>query len=260
MVTKIFSFISIACLGAALAVAYLKVEPRIKTAEADAKQKGEQLDAETAAKQKVQGELDQTKTNLASMTTERDNFKAASEKSASEAQAAKGEAEQANNKLAGVTQEYEQFKSDHADFVKLNMKAPEILKMKADLAKTIVDRDTFKKENEVLALTIKQRDAKIAKLDKPGPIPALPDGLTGKVVAVDPRYQFVVLNIGLKQGVKMFGEMVISRGGKLIGKVQITEVEPDICIGSIVQKWKDSTKQDIVEGDLAEVAGRVAAQ
>lgn len=260
MVTKIFSFISIACLAAALAVAYLKVEPRIKTAEADAAEKAKQLADETAAKQKVQADLDKTKTDLTAMTGERDNFKSASEKSASEAQAAKSEADQANNKLAGVTQELEKWKQDNSEFVKLGVKPAEVVKMRQDLKSTTEARDVFKGENGVLTLKVKQLEAKITKLSPPGPVPSLPDGLQGKVVAVDPRYQFVVLNIGLNQGMKQYGEMVINRGGKLIGKVQITEVEPNLCIGSIVQKWKPSTKEEIVEGDLAVVASSVTAQ
>ena len=199
MVTKICWIITLACLGASLAVAYLKVEPRIKRAEADAADKGKKLTDETEAKQKVQADLDKTKTDLATTTTDRDNFMAASEKSAGEAQAAKSQADEAVNKLSGVTQEFEKFKSDHDEFTKLNMKAAEIVKMKADLKTTTETRDVLKTENGVLALNIKILDAKIAKLSPIGAAPALPDGLKGKVVAVDPRYQFVVLNIGLKQ-------------------------------------------------------------
>ena len=48
---------------------------------------------------------------------------------------------------------------------------------------------------------------------------ALPAGLKGKVVVVDPKWDFVVLNIGDDQGVLKDGEMLVSRDGKLVAKV-----------------------------------------
>ncbi len=56
---------------------------------------------------------------------------------------------------------------------------------------------------------------------------ALPPGTKGKVVAVDPKYEFVVLDIGGNQGVLKDAKMLVNRGGKLVAKVKITSVQPD---------------------------------
>jgi len=74
----------------------------------------------------------------------------------------------------------------------------------------------------------------------------LPPGLKGRVLAVDPKYDFVVLDIGDDQGVKERGEMMVSRQGKLIGKVRINSVRKDRCVATILPAWK---RGEIMEGD-----------
>jgi cell shape-determining protein MreC len=74
----------------------------------------------------------------------------------------------------------------------------------------------------------------------------LPAGLKGVVMAVDPKYDFVVLNIGDDQGVKARGEMMVERKGRLLGKVKISSVEKNRSVASIMPEWK---KGQIMEGD-----------
>jgi hypothetical protein len=74
----------------------------------------------------------------------------------------------------------------------------------------------------------------------------LPAGLQGEVVAVDPRYNFVVLNIGEKQGVVPDGQMIVNRNGKLVGKVRITRVTPEQSIANIMPEWQQG---EVMEGD-----------
>ena len=75
----------------------------------------------------------------------------------------------------------------------------------------------------------------------------MPAGLNGRVVVVDPKYDFVVLNIGEKQGVVENGVLMVSRDSKLVAKVRITSVSPDRSIGNIMPGWKLG---DVMEGDL----------
>jgi cell shape-determining protein MreC len=74
----------------------------------------------------------------------------------------------------------------------------------------------------------------------------MPRGLVGRVVAVDPRYSFVVLNIGEKQGVVEDGRLLVNRNGKLVGKLQVTKVTPDQSIANIMPDWQQS---EVMEGD-----------
>jgi hypothetical protein len=70
--------------------------------------------------------------------------------------------------------------------------------------------------------------------------------LHGKIIVVDPKWDFVVLNIGEDQGVKPEGELLVSREGKLVAKVIVRTVEKDRSIANLVPGWKLG---DMFEGD-----------
>ncbi len=59
-------------------------------------------------------------------------------------------------------------------------------------------------------------------------------GLSGSVRAVDLNWNFVVLDLGDRQGVINNAEMIITRGGSMVGKVRVTSVEPGQSIADIV--------------------------
>jgi len=59
-------------------------------------------------------------------------------------------------------------------------------------------------------------------------------GIRGKVLAVNQAYNFVVLNLGGRQGVEPNTEMLVLRGGSFIGKIRVSSVEPATTIGDII--------------------------
>lgn len=59
-------------------------------------------------------------------------------------------------------------------------------------------------------------------------------GVRGTVLAYNQVYNFVVLNLGAKQGVESNTEMLVLREGTLIGKIRISSVEPATAIGDII--------------------------
>jgi hypothetical protein len=59
-------------------------------------------------------------------------------------------------------------------------------------------------------------------------------GVRGTVLAVNQAYNFVVLNLGARQGVESNSEMLVLREGTLIGKIRISSVEPATAIGDII--------------------------
>lgn len=58
--------------------------------------------------------------------------------------------------------------------------------------------------------------------------------LQGQVLAVNQGWNFLVLNIGNRNGVTKNTEMLITRDDRLIGKARITSVEPSSSIADIV--------------------------
>jgi len=61
----------------------------------------------------------------------------------------------------------------------------------------------------------------------------VPRGLTGTILAVNPAWNFVVLNIGYKEGVLPNTDMMVYRGKDLIGMVHIGMVLQNVAIADI---------------------------
>ena len=101
-------------------------------------------------------------------------------------------------------------------------------------------------EKTVLQRTLYATKARLAKYEGEENFVKLRADLTGKVVEVDPKWDFVVLDIGDEQGAVQSGEMLVSREGKLVAKVVITRVEKDRSIANIMPGWKLG---ELIEGD-----------
>ena len=59
-------------------------------------------------------------------------------------------------------------------------------------------------------------------------------GLRGRVLAVDRNWNFVVLDLGNRNGVNNNATMIIQRGGSMVGRVRITSVEPSQSVADII--------------------------
>src|SRR5262249_42141739 len=105
--------------------------------------------------------------------------------------------------------------------------------------------DAFADENKILLRQNEELTTKLAHFLGPDLEPKMPP-VAGKVTAVDPRYEFVVLNVGGNQGVVENGRLLVNRAGKLVAKVRVTKVEPNQCIANILPDWKQS---EVMEGD-----------
>ncbi len=87
--------------------------------------------------------------------------------------------------------------------------------------------ETKLKEQESQLALLKEREAQ--RRNK-----IMRNGLEGRVLAVNPSWNFVVLSLGDRNGVVNNAEMLIKRGSQLIGKVRITSVEPSTSVADIV--------------------------
>ena len=64
--------------------------------------------------------------------------------------------------------------------------------------------------------------------------PSFHPSVRGTVLAVNQAYNFVVLNLGNRQGLKPNAEMLVLRETTIIGKIRISSVEPATAIGDIL--------------------------
>jgi hypothetical protein len=74
----------------------------------------------------------------------------------------------------------------------------------------------------------------------------LPANLKGQVMVSDPKWDFVVLNVGENQQVVEDGEFLVNRNGKLVAKVKVTNVQKDRSVANVIPGWRLG---EILEGD-----------
>ena len=73
----------------------------------------------------------------------------------------------------------------------------------------------------------------------------MPPGISGKVTFVNRTWNFVVLNVGLSNGIVPNGELIIYHGRDFLGKVKVTSAEANSSVADILP----DAKADIQVGD-----------
>ena len=128
----------------------------------------------------------------------------------------------------------------------IGLQPEQVKSLIADLAKTKRERDGVIAENKILLSKRNELQARLDRIVGSDLVPQLPPGLKGQILAVDPKYDFVVLDMGEDKGLVERGELMVNRDGKLIGKIRITSVRKDRSIGNIIPGWK---RGEVLEGD-----------
>lgn len=80
-------------------------------------------------------------------------------------------------------------------------------------------------------------------------------GVTGRVVAVNPGWNFVVLDIGDRQGSAANAPIIISRNGQTIARGRVTSVEPSTSIADLIP-GSIARGESVQPGDSVYFAGR----
>ena len=156
-------------------------------------------------------------------------------------------ADKAEAELKTTAGELTDAQRDLSAWKALGITVDQVQKSLEDLKKATAANDALKEEKVILIRNINRLSARLAIYEKDKEIaPDLPVGLKGKVVAVDPKWDFIVLDIGSNQGLVERGEMLVDRAGKLVAKVRVTSVEPNRAIANVLPEWKQA---DVMEGD-----------
>ena len=90
--------------------------------------------------------------------------------------------------------------------------------------------------------------AKVAKENSESRPSANQAATANQVLTINRKFNFIVVNVGLRDGLKMGDEVTIRREGKNIGKVQVEKLYENFAAATIVQEDKD---RPIQEGDAA---------
>jgi predicted RNase H-like nuclease (RuvC/YqgF family) len=185
--------------------------------------------------------LEKTTKDLADTTAQRDAL-----------QSEKDQLTQANLRLTQIGKELKEsrdsLQQELNQWASIGNTVNQVRAIIAERKKLTEERDAFVAENKVL---LKKNGSLQEKIDgilgKNRPV-ILPEGLRGEVVAVDPKFDFVVLNIGGDAGVKERGELLVNRNGQLIAKLRVSSVSPTHSIANILPEWTKGT-DGVMEGD-----------
>jgi len=152
-------------------------------------------------------------------------------------------------KLKSTTIERDGALADLSAWKSSGITVDQLKKVIADLkeAQTTIEGQTA--ENKILMAKNRKLQNELDGFLPEGEKPVvLPEGLKAKVLVFDPKWDFVVLDVGENQGVLERGEMLVNRNSRLVAKVRILRVDKDRCIANVVPGWKLG---EIVEGDAA---------
>jgi hypothetical protein len=188
----------------------------------------------------TQKELKSTKEELASTKTE---LKTATAKVAEQEKNIANLTTQLNNTRGErdvAQQKLEQWRI-------LGVEPEGVRKLQADLKSTIAARNAIASENKILNEKLRDVQNKLAGFIDPNGIVPLPAGLTGHIMAVDPKFDFVVLDIGRDKGLLERGELLVNRSGRLVAKLKIADVKDHRAIANIMPGWQHG---QLMEGDM----------
>jgi hypothetical protein len=196
---------------------------------------------------KTQGELATTQKNLADSQQQLADAKTARKKAEDTAAAQSKRADDLNTQLAKATQDRDAAQADLAAYKATGKSPPEVLQLISLIKQDQETITAINEEKSVLNRKLLSVQNQLNDLIGTDHIVRLRADLKGKVVVVDPRWDFVVLDIGADQEVLEKGELLVSRNGKLVAKVVVRTVEKDRCIANIIPGWKLG---DVFEGDV----------
>jgi hypothetical protein len=193
----------------------------------------------TAELKKTQADLAQTQTDLADTQSQRD-------KAVARADAQSKRADEVSVKLTQAMQERDTAQNNLAAYTSTGLTSDQVVALNKSLKDAQNEIDAINAEKVVMIHTITRLTNELAKFIGPETYVKLRADLHGKITTVDPKWDFVVLNIGEDQGAISDGELLVSRDGKLVAKVIIRSVQKDTCIANVVPGWKLG---EPIEGD-----------
>ena len=210
---------------------------------ADAKTRADAAEADAKTKQasltKATGELASTKKDLETAKADKAAVDAQLTTATTDLEKAKKDATDAQAQVTTLTTDKTTLTASVDDLQKkldealknpqgpvappTNDQSVQIEELKTLTAKLQQENTDLKGKNTELQAGVTKHNNELAK-----------KGAEGRILAVNPAWNFVVLSLGDKQGVANNTELLVKRGNQLVGKIRVTSVEPSTSIADIV--------------------------
>jgi hypothetical protein len=128
------------------------------------------------------------------------------------------------------------------------LKPEDIKGLLANVKSLQVANEGLKEEGKLLANQVRKLTNQIAQITSDKEVdPPIPPDVRGKVLVVDPKWDFLVLDVGSKNNLPDRGVLLVSRQGELVAKIRVTSVQDSRSIANIMPGWK---LKDVMEGDV----------
>ncbi len=227
----------------ALGISQFKVAPKIATLETDlgAAEAGryEAEQAQSRAEVALNEAEEAVETLRGDLTTSEDNLKQARNDGAQQ----RARADDLQDKLISASEQRNEARRTLAQWEALGVSIQSVQTMKDQILLAREEIEAITGEKAVLIRQLDQVQYELSRFVGNSHKVPMPEDLKGSVLAVDPQWGFVVLNVGEKDGAREHGELLVSREGKLVGKVQITSVEGERSIANVVPGWQQAEIQ-----------------
>lgn len=196
--------------------------------------------AQTKTKlKKTQSDLAQTQQDLADTRTSLD-------KAVARADAESRQVDQLNQKLADVSAQRDDAQNKLAAYSATGLSPDQVAALNKQLKDADKEIAVINGENALLNHQLVITKNHLRELIGPDVDIKLPPGLKGKILVVDPKWDFVVVDVGESDQAVPGAELLVSREGRLVAKVVLRTVEKNRSIANVVPGWKLG---EPIEGD-----------
>lgn len=230
-----------------IVVTQIKTREHIKGIIAEREQHKAEEDKERKGRKKAETELSATKDALNSTKSTLAKTEEELNGTKQQLSAAQESINKLKGELASAVEARKKAEADLAKWTQLGVSPEQVVA----LTKKVKDQSdaiaALEDEKKILARTVNELKNKIELIvGKDEYVVPLPANTKGNVVAVDPKWNFVVLDLGQKNEMLEGGVLMVHRNSQLVGKVRIREVYPDRCVATVMPGWKLG---EIEEGD-----------
>ncbi len=208
-----------------------------------------QVDEVQKAKSKIEEELTRSRTDLnaaqdklAQATSARDALAKSVDDRQKEVDRLTKDLEQAHKDHKELASQVEEFSSERST---LQQQLSDLEKAKSDLESKVMQLS--EKPTVELDKIVVTNDQLGAGSGAAGTINAASGGpMNGQIVVINRDYDFIVINLGKKQGLSIGQEFQIVRGEQVLGRVKVEKIYDELSAAAILP---DSHKDSIREGD-----------
>ncbi len=191
-----------------------------ETAKKDLSKAKEELTAANKA-------ADEAKQKLTAAETERDEAK-------KKADQLNQDIEQRNTQIAELNKQLEGMKNPTVVDPVAN---PQVVELEEKLKRAVAERDELKAVQDTLNNRVREADERLQTAQaavRRYESGVTRQGLTGRILAVNQGWNFVVLDVGDRQGAAVNAPLLVLRGGEPIARLKITSVEPSTSIADVI--------------------------